>query len=103
MFFGNLVFQVDGKSTEEVGELIATAIEEKSDHRPSSIRVIKVSTEEPEHYTKIMMQVLEFRYRGCQRNIPPAERSDYYLDLHLLALTSQKQSFHADVKSVGAG
>lgn len=83
--FEDISLHVEGKTTEEVAEMVTDAVGKKSGHRPTSIRVIAVPEEDDRRATMMMLEIAHLKLEGCRRRIPPTETPDWLLDLLFIA------------------
>jgi hypothetical protein len=98
-FFEEISIQVKGKSTAEIGHLVADEVEKASGRRPTSIRIVRIPKDDPKSAALKMMEMWHHRRDGCpgpvqQKEIPAPEIPEWLYDLHLIALSSHNKSPH---------
>lgn len=93
VLFGNITLHVQGKTAEQVRELVSSRIEARTGRKPTSIKVIRVAKEDSRLAAFLLLQIYDFRKRGCPRPWIEPQVPDW-LDVEAIAKLSHNKSFN---------
>jgi len=100
--FEDIVLETEGKTTPEIVSQLIDSLEQRTGHRSKTIKITRVSAEDPKTATNLMMLIHSERSHKCELELPPAEFPDWLGEFQIAHMSSHNKSFNRTRESSAA-